>query len=31
MQNFDGASKLARNTQNKLAIPKNRRKTLKTE
>jgi hypothetical protein len=29
MQNFDGASKLARNTQNRLEVPKNRSKTLK--
>jgi hypothetical protein len=31
MQNFVGASTLAGNTQNMLTIPKNRRKTLKTE
>jgi hypothetical protein len=31
MQNFVGASKLAENTQNMPALPKNRRKTLKTE
>jgi hypothetical protein len=31
MQNFDGASKLVRNTQNRPAVHKNRRKTLKTE
>jgi hypothetical protein len=29
--NFFGASKLAGNTQNRPAVPKNRRKTLKTE
>jgi hypothetical protein len=29
--NFFGASKLAKNTQNRLAVPKSRRKTLKTE
>jgi hypothetical protein len=31
MQNFDGASKLVGNTQNRPAVHKNRRKTLKTE
>jgi hypothetical protein len=31
MQNFDGASKLVGNAQNRLAVHKNRRKTLKTE
>jgi hypothetical protein len=31
MQNFVGASTLAGNTQNMPTIPKNRRKTLKTE
>jgi hypothetical protein len=31
MQNFVGVSKLAGNTQNMPTIPKNRRKTLKTE
>jgi hypothetical protein len=31
MQNFVRASTLARNTQNMPTIPKNRRKTLKTE
>jgi hypothetical protein len=29
MQNFDRASKLAKNTQNRLEVPKNRSKTLK--
>jgi hypothetical protein len=31
MQNFVGASTLAGNTQNRPEVPKNRRKTLKTE